>query len=142
MPVLTDPLGWFTLQVPDGWWSATEDCVTTLQSPDRRGIVFISGGRNANGPRAGFGGEEFLVRFLAHLGIRTEAAIASAQGVGCRVYSYTREAAGRRWRYWSVTDDETALLISYTFEVPDGESDAPAVEEMVRSIRLYHSSPH
>ena len=29
MPVLTDPQGWFTLQVPDGWDMVTEDSVTT-----------------------------------------------------------------------------------------------------------------
>jgi len=40
MPVLTDPQGWFTLHVPDGWAMATEDSVTTLRRPG--GIVYLS----------------------------------------------------------------------------------------------------
>ena len=41
MPVLTDPQGWFTLHVPDGWRMATEDSVTTLRSPSGTGIVYL-----------------------------------------------------------------------------------------------------
>ena len=40
-----------------------------------------------------------------------------------------------------MTDDETALLISYTCEKDDVGAEADEVEEIVRSARLYHSAP-
>jgi hypothetical protein len=139
MPTLTDPLGWFTLQFPEGWAQDTEEGVTTLHSP--RGIVYVSGGRHAGGPRAGFGGADFLVRFLEYIGVAAEmGAIQDAQGVGCRMYSYRCTSGARYWRYWSVTDDETALLVSYTCLRDEAEEEAAAVETMVRSIRLYGSA--
>ena len=57
------------------------------------------------------------------------------------IYSYVRENGGTHWRYWSVTDDETALLISYTCDAAESGREAVDVDEMVRSVRLYHSAP-
>jgi hypothetical protein len=142
MPVLTDPLGWFTLEIPEGWQRHTEDCVTWLRRPAGVGTVYLSGGRHAGGPQPGFGGAEFLARFLRSLGLAVEdASIASAQGSGCRIYYYERRGPEALWRYWSVTDDETALLISYTCALADADSEAADVERMVRSVLLYHSAP-
>ena len=142
MPVLTDPFGWFTLDVPDGWDMHTEDCVTTLRSPRGQGTVYLSGARHARGPQPGFGGADFLTRFLRSLGLNVEhEAIGSGGHPGCHVYSYQRDTDERHWRFWSVTDDETALLISYTCERTDVGPEADEVEEMVRSARLYHSAP-
>jgi hypothetical protein len=142
MPVLTDPLGWFTLEIPEGWQRHTEDCVTWLRRPTGVGTVYLSGGRHAGGPQPGFGGAEFLARFLRSLGLAVEdASIASSQGAGCRIYYYERRGPEALWRYWSVTDDETALLISYTCALADAESEAADVEGMVRSVLLYHSVP-
>jgi len=141
MPTLTDPLGWFTLQFPEGWIGATEDCVTTLVSPAGIGVLYVSGGRHVGGPRSGFGGTEFLLRFLEHIGIHAEPAdVQDWQGIGCRMYSYRRVDDGRYWRYWSITDDETALLVSYTCATEDRDAEAAAVEDMVRSVRLYGST--
>jgi hypothetical protein len=141
MPTLTDPLGWFTLQFPEGWATATEDCVTTLESPLGVGILYVSGGRHSGGPVAGFGGSAFLLRFLEHIGVPADAeAIEDWQGVGCRMYTYARSAEGRYWRYWSITDDETALLVSYTCATSSCDEEAAAVEGMVRSVRLYGST--
>jgi hypothetical protein len=141
MPTLTDPLGWFTLQFPDGWAGATEDCVTTLVSPRGIGVLYVSGGRHVGGPQSGFGGTEFLLRFLEHIGIHAEEAdIQDWQGVGCRMYSYRRVDDGRYWRYWSITDDETALLVSYTCATADRDAETDDVERMVRSVRLYRST--
>jgi hypothetical protein len=140
MPILSDPLGWFTLQFPEGWTQSTEDCVTTLRSPRDVGIVYVSGGRHAGGRRAGFGGASFLLRFLEHIGVAAdEAAIEDGQGIGCRTYSYRGVSGGRYWRYWSITDDETALLISYTCASERSEEEEAAVLGMVRSVRLYAS---
>ena len=142
MPVLTHPQGWFTLEVPDGWAMESEDCVTTLRSPLGVGIVYLSGARHARGRQQSFGGADFLTRFLGSLGIEVaDDAIALAPGLGCRIYSYARESDGMHWRYWSVTDDETALLISYTCESAQCGREEPEVDEMVRSVRLYHSAP-
>ena len=138
MPTLTDPLGWFTLEFPDGWKGATEDCVTTLHSPLGIGVVYVCGGRHVDGPQSGFGGAEFLRRFLEYIGVSApETAIQDWQGVGCRMYSYCRADDGRYWRYWSITDDETALLVSYTCATARSDEEAGAVEDMVRSVRLY-----
>jgi hypothetical protein len=142
MPVLTHPQGWFTLEVPEGWAMESEDCVTTLYSPIGVGIVYLSGARHSRGRQQSFGGADFLARFLASLGIEVEdEAIDLAQGLGCRIYSYVRDTAGTHWRYWSVTDDETALLISYTCDAAQSGREAVEVDEMVRSVRLYHSVP-
>ena len=142
MPVLTDPLGWFTLQVPEGWEPETEDCVTVVRGPLGAGVVYLSGGRHAGGRQAGFGGADFLARFIRSLGISVEeAAIESSQGIGSRIYSYQRESQGSLWWYWSVTDDETALLISYTCATAEVGKEAADIERMVRSVRLYHSAP-
>jgi hypothetical protein len=140
MPVLADPLGWFTLQFPDGWTTSTEDCVTTLHGPAGSGTVYVGGGRHAGGPQSGFGGPDFLARFLNHIGVRSEvSSLNDAGGVGCRVYSCCRTSGGQYWRYWSVTDGETALLVSYNCPADRVDEEGPAVEEMVRSIRLYGS---
>jgi hypothetical protein len=142
MTVLSDPLGWFTLQLPDGWESETEDCVTTLRGPLGLGVLYISGGRHAGGRQASFGGADFLARFLRSLGIDVDDdAIEGSAGVGCRIYSYRRDDEGAHWRYWSVTDDETALLLSYTCGLEDLGAEAPEVERIVQSIRLFHSAP-
>jgi hypothetical protein len=142
MPVLTHPQGWFTLEVPDGWAMESEDCVTTLRSPMGVGVVYLSGARHSRGRQQSFGGADFLARFLGSLGIDVDAgAIALAQGLGCRIYSYARDSGGTHWRYWSVTDDETALLISYTCNSAESGREAVDVDEMVRSVRLYHSTP-
>jgi hypothetical protein len=140
MPVLTDPSGWFTLQLPLGWASSTEDCVTTLRGPRRIGTLFISGGRHAGGRQASFGGADFLGRFLRSLGLDIDdAAIGAARGVGCRIYSYARDTPEEHWRYWSITDDETALLVSYTCSPGEAECEAADVTAIVNSVRLYHS---
>ena len=142
MPVLTDPQGWFTLHVPDGWAMATEDSVTTLRRPGGAGIVYLSGARHTRGRQPCFGGAEFLARFLRSLGLEVdEDAIASAAGPGCRIYAHRSATSGADWWFWSVTDDETALLISYARPVgAAGEVDE--VDGMVRSVRLYHSAVH
>ncbi len=142
MPVLTDPQGWFTLQVPHGWKPETEDCVTTLYSPAGIGVVYLSGGRHAGGRQKNFGGAEFLARFLRSVGVDVEtAAIDHSHGVGCRIYFYSRLCAGALWRYWSVTDDETALLISYTCDTRWAAREVAEVDGIVRSVRLFHSAP-
>jgi hypothetical protein len=142
MRVLTDPLGWFTLEVPEGWDRQTEDCVTQLRRPEGAGTLYLSGGRRAGGRQAGFGGADFLARFLRSLGLEIEeTAIENSQGTGCRIYYYERSDAQAHWRYWSVTDDETALLISYTCPPGDAGAEAAEVDGMVRSVRLYHSAP-
>jgi hypothetical protein len=142
MPVLTHPQGWFTLEIPEGWAMESEDCVTTLRSPIGVGVVYLSGARHSRGRQQSFGGADFLARFLGSLGIEVEdEAIALAQGLGCRIYSYARDSGGTHWRYWSITDDETALLISYTCDTAESGREAVDVDEMVRSVRLYHSAP-
>lgn len=142
MPVLSDPQGWFILQLPDGWESETEDCVTTLRGPDGVGLLFVSGGRHAGGRQASFGGADFLASFLRSVGVDVDAEeVAAGEGVGCRVYSYGRETGGRHWRYWSVTDDETALLVSYTCAAEDRGREGDDVDAIVESIRLFHSTP-
>jgi hypothetical protein len=138
VPQLRDGSGWFSLDFPDGWESRTEDGVSTLESGV--GTVYVSGGRHAGGRQASFGRDDFLVRFLASLGLDVSLeAIGTLPGEGCRIYSYCRRGPGDYWRYFSVTDDETALLISYT--CPEGQEarDVQEVEEMVRSVRLFPS---
>lgn len=142
MPVLTNPLGWFTLRVPEGWHPSTEDGVTMLTSPGGRGVLYVSGGRHAGGRQADFGGADFLARFLRFLGIVVDDdAIEGRQGAGCRIYGFNREDEGVLWRYWSVTDDETALLICYICRSGTEGTEATEVEEIVRSVQLYHSTP-
>jgi hypothetical protein len=142
MPTLTDPFGWFTLEVPEGWDTHTEDCVTTLRRPAGQGTVYLSGARHARGPQPGFGGATFLARFLRSLGLEVaDDQIGHGGYPGWQVYSYRRDTDERHWRFWSVTDDETALLISYTCERDEVGAEADEVEEIVRSARLYHSAP-
>lgn len=142
MPILTDPLGWFTLGVPEGWETETEDCITTLRGPLNLGVLYLSGGRHAGGRQRSFGGADFLGRFLRSLGIDVgDETIPSFEGVGCRIYYHCRVGDGAQWRYWSVTDDETALLISYACDVADAGKEADDVDDMVRSVRLFHSAP-
>ncbi len=141
MPVLTDPQGWFTLHVPDGWDMATEDSVTTLRRTSGAGIVYLCGARHSRGRQASFGGADFLARFLRSLGVEAdEDAIDSAAGPGCRIYSYRRSTSAADWWFWSVTDDETALLISYARPVGEPD-DVDDVDEVVHSVRLYRSAP-
>jgi hypothetical protein len=144
--VLTDASGWFTLEVPEGWEAATEDSVTTLRSPTGTSSVFFSAARHAKGQQESFGGADFLLRFLAWLGLEVEPErIQCLRGDGCRIYAFDREEGGSRWRYWSVTDDETALLIGFTAVRPprvDAVGEEEQVETMVHSVRLYHSRPH
>ena len=40
-----------------------------------------------------------------------------------------------------MTDDETALLVSYTCPAGRAAAEGETVDAMVRSIRLYRSSP-
>jgi len=142
MPILTDPLGWFTLRIPEGWSQQTEDCVTLVRGPAGIGTLYLSGGRHAGGRQPGFGGAEFLARFLRSLGLAVErASIESIEGPGCLIYCYERRGPEALWRYWSVTDDETALLISYTCPLSDAELEADDVDDVIRSVRLYHSVP-
>lgn len=140
MPVLTDPLGWFTLQFPEGWSQLTDDCVTMLRT--RHGVVYVSGGRHAGGRQASFGGADFLVRFLRSIGLAIEEdQVVGFVSPGCRIYYYRRESDGSYWRYWSVTDDETALLISYTCDATNAGKETDDVDGLVGSVRLFHSAP-
>jgi hypothetical protein len=142
MPVLTHPQGWFTLEIPEGWDMESEDCVTTLRSPIGVGVVYVSGARHSRGRQQSFGGADFLARFLVSLGIDVDDdSIALSPGMGCRIYSYIRDNGNTHWRYWSITDDETALLISYTCDAEERGRESLEVDEMVRSVRLYHSAP-
>jgi hypothetical protein len=142
LPVLTDPMGWFTVEVPEGWNRQTEDCVTTLTSPRGIGILYLSAARHAKGRQDSFGGADFLTRFLKSLGLEVdESEIALSPGLGCRIYTYVRETESARWRFWSVTDDETALLMSYACALDERDRESEEVEEIVRSARLYHSAP-
>jgi hypothetical protein len=52
-----------------------------------------------------------------------------------------RETESARWTFWSVTDDETALLMSYACALDKQDNESEEVEEIVRSARLYHSAP-
>lgn len=148
MPVLTDPFGWFTVEVPEGWDMNHEDCVTTLRGPHAVGIVYLSAARHAKGRQASFGGADFLARFLHSLGLPVEeTSIHNTAGAGCRIYSYRRDNEAGDWRFWSITDDETALLVCYVIgaaepQGPDRSAEADAVIAIVESVRLYHSALH
>lgn len=140
MPALTDPLGWFTLQFPEDWSQETQDCVTIFRT--QHGVVYMSGGRHAGGKQSSFGGADFLARFLRSIGIAIEEdEVVDFVGPGCRIYYYRREGDGCYWRYWSVTDDETALLISYTCDAEDAGKENDVVDGLVGSVRLFHSAP-
>ena len=142
MAILTDPMGWFTVEVPDEWHRRTEDCVTTLSSPRGIGIVYLSAARHARGRQDSFGGADFLARFLRSLGLEVEESdIALSTGPGCRIYTYERDTETSHWMFWSVTDDETALLISYGCGLGERDRESDEVEGIVRSARLYHSAP-
>jgi hypothetical protein len=144
--VLTDASGWFTMEVPEGWDSKTEDCVTTLRSPSGQASVFLSAARHVRGQQEDFGGADFLLRFLESMGLPVgETDIRCLQGDGCRIYAFAREENGLRWQYWSVTDNETALLIGYNADpAVDArtEEEDSQVDHMVHSVRLYHSRVH
>ena len=142
MPVLTDPMGWFTVEVPEGWNRHTEDCVTTLRSPRGIGLLYLSAARHARGRQDSFGGADFLSRFLRSLGLDVEESeIALTPGLGCRIYTYVRQTESAHWTFWSVTDDETALLMSYACGLSEQGHELEEVEAIVRSARLYHSAP-
>jgi hypothetical protein len=142
LPVLTDPMGWFTVEVPDGWNRHTEDCVTTLRSPRGIGLLYLSAARHARGRQDSFGGADFLSRFLRSLGLEVEESeIALRPGLGCRIYTYARQTESAHWTFWSVTDDETALLMSYACSLAELGRESEEVEGIVRSARLYHSAP-
>jgi hypothetical protein len=142
LPVLTDPMGWFTVEVPEGWNRHTEDCVTTLRSPRGIGILYFSAARHARGRQDSFGGADFLTRFLKSLGLEVEESeIALSPGLGCRIYTYVRDTESAHWTFWSVTDDETALLMSYACSLQERDRELSEVEGIVRSARLYHSAP-
>jgi hypothetical protein len=142
VPVLTDPMGWFTVEIPDGWVRTTEDCVTTLRSPRGIGILYLSAARHARGRQTSFGGADFLTRFLKSLGLEVEEAeVALSPGLGCRIYTYARETESAHWTFWSVTDDETALLMSYACALAERGKETEEVDAIVRSARLYHSAP-
>ena len=140
MPVLTDPLGWFTLEFPEDWSQETDDCVTILRTT--HGVVYVSGGRHAGGKQENFGGADFLTRFLRSIGLGIEEdEVVGFVGPGCRIYYYRRESDGSYWRYWSVTDDETALLISYTCDAASANKETDDVDGLISSVRLFHSAP-
>ena len=140
MPVLTDPLGWFTLEFPEDWSQETDDCVTIFRTA--HGVVYVSGGRHAGGKQENFGGADFLTRFLRSIGLGIEEdEVVGFVGPGCRIYYYRRESDGSYWRYWSVTDDETALLISYTCDAAHANRETDDVDGVVSSVRLFHSAP-
>ena len=140
--MLTDPMGWFTVEVPEGWNRHTEDCVTTLRSPRGIGLLYLSAARHARGRQDSFGGADFLSRFLRSLGLDVEESeIALTPGLGCRIYTYVRQTESAHWTFWSVTDDETALLMSYACSLAELGCESEEVEGIVRSARLYHSAP-
>lgn len=142
MTVLTDPLGWFTLEVAEGWRHETEDGVTTVRGPLGAGALYLCGGRHARGRQASFGRADFLTAFLRWLGVVIEdGAIERAPGAGCSIYSYRRQSDGVHWQYWSVTDDETVLLLSYVCAAADAGREKTDVDAMVHSVRLFHSAP-
>jgi hypothetical protein len=142
LPVLTDPMGWFTVEVPEGWNRQTEDCVTTLRSPRGIGILYLSAARHARGRQDSFGGADFLSRFLNSLGLDVEESeIELSPGLGCRIYTYARDTESAHWTFWSVTDDETALLMSYACSLAELGRESEEVQGIVRSARLYHSAP-
>src|SRR5260221_1029215 len=67
--------------------------------------------RHARGRQDSFGGADFLSRFLRSLGLQVEESeIELTPGLGCRIYTYARQTESAHWTFWSVTDDETALL--------------------------------
>ena len=135
-------MGWFTVEVPEGWNRRTEDCVTTLTSPRGIGILYLSAARHAKGRQDSFGGADFLTRFLKSLGLEVEESeIALSPGLGCRIYTYVRDTETAHWTFWSVTDDETALLMSYACALRERDRELEEVEGIVRSARLYHSAP-
>jgi hypothetical protein len=141
--VITDPLGWFTLEVPEDWEATTEDCVTTLRGVASVGTVYFSGARHVRGRQQSFGGADFLSRFLTSIGLPVpESEIPGTElSSGHRVYTFEYEGNGVSWRYWSVTDDETALLISYVCATEDAGQEDAIIDAMVASVRLFHSAP-
>src|SRR5262245_8046751 len=122
-------MGWFTVEVPEGWARRTEDCVTTLSSPRGIGIVYLSAARHVRGRQDSFGGADFLTRCLCSLGLSVEESqIALSPGLGCRIYTYAQDTETSHWMFWSVTDDETALLISYACRLAERGQESDEVE--------------
>jgi hypothetical protein len=135
-------MGWFTVEVPEGWGRTTEDCVTTLSSPRGIGVLYLSAARHVRGRQTSFGGADFLTRFLKSLGIEVEEKdVTLSSSLGCRIYTYERQTESAHWTFWSITDDETALLMSYACARAERGRETEEVEAIVRSARLYHSAP-
>ena len=138
MQALTDPLGYFTLEFPEGWERLDEDGVTVLASP--LGLTYVSGARHVHGKQNDFGRSEFLLRFLESLGLQPDPdEVTSNVGTACRIYGYQCNHSGAFWSHYAVTDDETVLLVSYTCELNTAGRGATVVDEIVRSIQLFHS---
>jgi len=140
MHALTDPLGYFTLEFPEGWERLDEEGVTVLASP--LGLTYVSGARHVRGRQEDFGRSDFLLRFLESLGLQPDPGeVSSSVGTACRIYGYRCNHSGAFWSHHSVTDDETVLLVSYTCEIQTAGHEAALVDEIIRSVRLFHSGP-
>jgi hypothetical protein len=137
MGVLADPAGWFSLEIPEGWAHQEDDGVAILRHPAGVGQAFVAVARHVGGRQRRFGRAEFLRRFLRSVGVTVEtSSISLEQGEPLHIYSYGHEIRGVFWRHWSVTDDETAVLISYTCASPDADIELDEIGDMVRSVRL------
>ena len=140
MQALTDPQGYFTLEFPEGWERRADDGVTVLASP--LGLTYVSGARHVRGRQEDFGRSDFLLRFLESLGLEPDPdEVTSSVGTACRIYGYRCNHSGAFWSHHSVTDDETVLLVSYTCELATAGNETALVDEIIRSIRLFHSGP-
>jgi hypothetical protein len=140
MGTLSDFHGFFTLEVPDGWERDDQDGVILLAHPAGVGRAYVAVGRHVRGRQASFGRADFLRRFLRSVGVVVDlAAIECREGTRCRIYSCGYETSGAWWRHWSVTDDETAVLISYTCPTGNAGVELDELDEMVRSVKLRHS---
>ncbi len=140
MQVLTDPLGYFTLEFPEGWQRSDDEGVTLLTSP--LDLTYVSGARHVRGKQDDFGRADFLLRFLESLGLEPNPDdVTSSAGTACRIFGYHCDHSGAFWSHYSVTDDETVLLVSYTCETSAAGDEAALVDAVIRSIRLFHSGP-
>ena len=140
MQLLTDPLGYFALEFPEGWQRRADQGVTVLASP--LGLIYVSGARHVRGQQEDFGRADFLFRFLQSIGLQPNPDdVTSSTGTGCQIYCYQCDLNGAFWSHYSVTDDETVLLVSYTCVIATAGNEAALVDEVVRSIRLFHSGP-
>jgi len=137
MGMLGDPAGFFSLEIPEGWAHEEDDGVAILSHPAGVGQAFVAVARHIGGRQRCFGRAEFLRRFLRSVGVAVEiSSISLEQGEPLHIYSYDHEIRGAFWRHWSVTDDETAVLISYTCASPDADIEQDEIDDMVRSVRL------